>query len=86
MLLSCQAGEVCDKIKPWGPAAAFGGGGSKKDGRLTSCGSGMEACVKPSREINSGEAIHITFETVLGILGSIASIMSLVIALCERKK
>ena len=48
----------------------------------------MEACIQPSREIISGEAIHITSTllTVLGALGSIASIVSLVLYLHDKKK
>ena len=58
-----------------------------KDGCLPSRESGMEACVQLSREILSGEAIHITstFLAVLGAIGSVCSIVSLVLYLLDKK-
>ena len=49
----------------------------------------MEACIEPSREIIPREVIHITLTftfAVLGAIGSIASIVSLVLYVRDRKK
>lgn len=48
----------------------------------------MEACIQLLREIILGEVVHISsiFFTVLGVIGSVASIISLILYIYEKKK
>ena len=61
----------------------------KKAVALSSRVSGMEACIQLSREIFPREVIHITltfFLAVLSAFGALASIVSLMLYVHDRKK
>lgn len=62
------------------------GGVRLKDGCLSSCESGMEACVQPSWEIPRREAIHITLQEVFWIVSILWILIQIYDKFINKKK